>query len=182
MKDQVLIIRGTLHWPKIVGKAVPYTGNPKYDKGPYWSVDVTPDAASRKLIDAAGISDKLKTPKGEKETRTETFLALRINENKADGEKNRPPKISNIRGEPWGEDKIGNESIADIKVKVKDYGQTVGVYLQEVRVLRHVPYEGASSMPALSEDDEFFAAAEAGPVADTPDPEVDEEDEDDVPF
>lgn len=163
-KETILTIRGKLHWAKLTGDARPYTGNPKYDKGPYWSVDITPDAKSRKLIAEAGISEKLREPKGEKETRKETFITLKQLLKKADGSNNKPPKIINIQNQPWGEALLGNETIADIKVKVKDYGSgsEKGVYLQAVRVLQHVPYEGGAAFEELSEDDEFFAAATEG--------------------
>lgn len=161
MKDTVLVIRGEVNWAKIVGKARPYTGNPKYDKGPYWSVDITPNEASRKLIRAAGIESKLREPKGE-DKRTETFLTLRVLEDRADGSKNNPPKVTDIEGKAWGEDLIGNGSVCDIMVKVKDYGSgsEKGTYLQSVRVLDLVPYEGGD-LPPISEDDEYFAKAKA---------------------
>jgi hypothetical protein len=159
MSEKVIVIRGKVHWAKVTGAARPYTGNPKYDKGPYWSIDITPDAKSREKIEAAGIADKLRTPKGEKETRKETYLSLKQLETKKDGGKNKSPKISDIKGQEWDGSDIGNESICDIKVKVKDYGTTVGAYLQEIRVLQHVEYNGAGGFEPLSEDDEFFAAS-----------------------
>lgn len=157
-RDKIIVVRGELNWAKIVGPARPHTGQPKYDKGPKWSVDITPNADSRKIIKAVGIEDKLRTGKGEKETRKETFLTLSQLENKPDGTKNKPPKISDARGQPWNGDELGNGTIADIKIKVKDYGTTTGVYMQEVRILRHVPYEGGSGFEPLSPDDEFFGA------------------------
>ena len=156
-KEQMIVVRGELYWAKIVGDAKPHTGLPKYDKGPKWSVDVTPNEESRKKIKAAGIADKLKTPKGEKETRKESFLSLSVLENRPDGKKNKPPKISSIDGRAWDDSEIGNGSIADLKIKVVDYGDTQGAYLQEVRVLKHVAYErDDDGFEPLSEDDEFF--------------------------
>lgn len=179
MKDKVFTIRGTLDWAKIVGKARPYTGNPKYDKGPYWSVDITPDAKSLKAIEDAGISKKLRDPtqsKSEKETRKAPYLSLKINEKKPDGDLNSPPNIQDILGGKWPSDTlIGNGSVADILVKVKDYGSgsEMGCYFQKMRVLKHVPFEGGD-FEELSEDDEFFGGGT----------DVTEEDDlsDDVPF
>jgi hypothetical protein len=186
-KEQMIVVRGELYWAKIVGDAAPHTGLPKYDKGPKWSVDVTPNEASRKIIKAAGIADKLKTPKGEKETRKESFLTLSVLENRADGKKNKPPKISSIDGRLWDDSKIGNGSIADLKIKVVDYGDTQGAYLQEVRVLKHIPYEGDDSegFAPLSEDDEFFGASVDDEVkeADTKGEAGNPDDlDDDIPF
>lgn len=188
-KEQMIVVRGELYWAKIVGDAKPHTGLPKYDKGPKWSVDVTPNEASRKIIKAAGIADKLKTPKGDKETRKESFLTLSVLENRADGKKNKPPKISSIDGRPWDDSEIGNGTIADLKIKVVDYGDTQGAYLQEVRVLKHEPYErDDEGFEPLSEDDEFFGASmetsdDEVKKADTKGeaPEADELD-DDIPF
>lgn len=179
MSDKNIVIRGKLHWTKLTGEARPYTGNPKYDKGPSWSVDVTPDAASRKIIKEAGIADKLRDPKGEKETRKESYLTLRVLQLKADGTKNNPPAIIDAAGKAWDGSNIGNESVADILVKVKDYGTTIGAYLQKVRVLDHVQYEGSDFEP-LSADDAFFGKAADKPAKESTafDPDLD----DDVPF
>lgn len=177
MSDKNIVIRGKLHWTKLTGEARPYTGNPKYDKGPSWSVDITPDADSRKIIKDAGIADKLRDPKGEKETRKESYLTLRVLQLKADGTKNSPPSIIDAQGKTWDGSNIGNESTADILVKVKDYGTTIGAYLQKVRVLDHVSYEGTDFEP-LSADDAFFAKASSAKESTAFDPDLD----DDVPF
>ena len=184
--DKILVLRGELNWAKIIGKPRPHTGNPKYDKGPYWSVDLTPDEKSRKLIKAAGIADKLREP-DEKDTRTESFLSLKVLENKANGEKNTAPPIVDIQGQPWDDKLIGNGSVADLKVKVVDFGDTVGAYLQGVRILRHVTYE-ANAFEPLDEDDEFFAKAEtakkdrASAKSDTKPENLDDDLDDEIPF
>ena len=180
MSDKTIKIRGKLHWCKLTGEARPYTGNPKYDKGPSWSVDITPDAESLKIIKEAGISDKLREPKGEKETRKESYLTLRTLLLKADGTKNASPSIIDGSGQPWNGANIGNESVADILVKVKDYGTTIGAYLQKVRVLSHVEYEGTDFDP-LTADDQFFAAKGLGKAA-KESSAFDADLDDDVPF
>lgn len=161
--DKILVLRGRLDWAKITGKARKYTGNPKYDKGPEWTMDLTPDAASRAKLEAVlkkgKKSDKFREPY-EKDTRTETYLSFRVLETKANGEKNDPPKIADDQGQPWDNRLIGNGSIADVKVRYVDYDGTEGLYLQAVRVLGHIPYEIEEFAP-LSEDDEYFSAPEA---------------------
>lgn len=183
-KDATIVIRGSVDWAKIVGKARPYTGNPKYDKGPYWSVDITPDKNSRALIKATGINEKLREPK-ENDARKESFISLKVLENRADGSKNDPPKISDIRGQAWDNRLLGNGTVMDIKVKVKDYGSgsEKGVYYQAGRVLSLVPYEGGG-FEALSEDDEYFAAGEDNDVDTTAASKSATADDldDDVPF
>lgn len=159
-KDKVIIVRGVLHWAKIVGKARPYTGNPKFDKGPLWQVDITPDKPSLQKLKAAGILDKLREPK-DNDSRKEKYLSLSILENKADGSKNNPPVIQDASGGDWPEGKlIGNGSVADIMIKVKDYGTTVGAYYQKARILDLIPFGGNDFEP-LSKEDEFFAKREA---------------------
>lgn len=157
MSDKIIVIRGELNWAKVSGKARPYTGNPKYDKGPYWSVDVTPDKQSLETMKALGLMKKLRDPR-EKDVQKSRYLSLKVLENRADGEKNSPPKIVDIKGNLWDKGLIGNGSVGDVKVKVKDYGSgsEKGVYLQAIRILTHVPYEIEEFAP-LDEDDEFFA-------------------------
>jgi hypothetical protein len=181
-KDRFLVIRGTLHWAKLTGKARPYTGNPKYNKGPYWSVDVAPDAKSLAAMKAEGIADKLRSPKpDDKAGRKDKFLTLRVLENKADGEKNQSPKIIDVEGNAWDGRLLGNGTVADVRVKVKDYdGAPTGVYLQAVRVLSLVPYESNDFEP-LSEDDEFFSADAPADMPYIPS-RADEDLDDDIPF
>lgn len=189
-KTKTIVVRGRVDWAKLTGDARPYTGNPKFDKGPYWSVDITPDANSRKVIEDAGISDKLRLPKGEKDTRTESFLSLKVLKNKADGSPNLDrqgnqivPKINSVDGRLWDDSLIGNGSVMDIKINVVDYGTTVGAYYQAGRVLSHVPYEGGTGWAPLTPDDEFFGGDKTE-AADTPaKAQVNPDDlEDDVPF
>lgn len=178
-KDVILVLRGEANWAKVIGKARPYTGNPKYDKGPYWSIDLTPDEKSLGLIKSNKIDGKLRDP-GEKDSRTEPFLSLRVLEFRPDGEKNNPPKIIDASGRDWGDDLIGNGSVVDVMVKVKDYGKGVekGVYLQKIRVLKHVSYAGGDFEP-LSEEDAYFAAPESSGKADSKgSPNLDDLDDD----
>jgi hypothetical protein len=184
------VIRGKVDWCKLLGKARPYTGDPKYDKGPNWSVEINPDAKSRALLEQHGLESKLKTDKKKKKDGTATknprdysFLRLTVLENKADGTKNDPPVIIDASGAPWNsETEIGNGSVADVLVRYIDYGTTQGLYYRKMRVLSHVPYEGGGSdFEPLSEDDEFFGAPLS---ADKPSEVVegDEDTDDDVPF
>lgn len=182
-KDTVLVIRGEFNWAKVTGTARPYSGNPKYDKGPYWSLDVTPDADSLAKIKAAGISKKLREP-GENDSRTEGFLSLKVLENRADGSKNEPPRIVDVENKPWNGSLIGNGSIGEVRVKVKDYGSgsEKGAYLQAIRVLKHVPYEGGG-FAEISEDDEFFAGKGSPEKEDTKGEAGNPDDlDDDIPY
>lgn len=177
-------IRGKLHWAKVVGAAKAHTGEPKYDKGPKWSVDITPDAKSTALLKQHGLAEKLRKDKPTaKNPRKEAFVSLTMLENKADGTKNNPPSIIDASGRAWGNEEIGNDTIADILVRFVDYGTTKGLYFKKMRVLKHVPYEGGADFEPLSEDDEFFGSTETASTGEATessafDPDLD----DDVPF
>lgn len=184
-KTKVIVIRGTLDWAKLTGKARPHTGEKRYDKGPYWSVDVTPNADSLKLVESLGLKEKLREPNSKDKQRVGQgpYLALKVLENKPNSdEKNEPPKIVDLQGKAWDGRLIGNGSVADVKVRVVDYGKSVqkGVYLQAVRVLDLVPYESNDFAP-LSEDDEYFAMEE-GPNGERLEDSFDSDLDDDVPF
>lgn len=159
MADKIIVLRGEFSWCKLIGEPKPHTGTPKFDKGPYWSIDITPDAASRKILKEAGIASKLRQPY-DGDFRKESYLTLTILEKNGKGEKNKPPVVQDGSGRPWGDDLIGNGSVGDVMIKVVDYGTTIGAYLQKVRVLKHVSYGGSDFEP-LSESDEWYTPATA---------------------
>lgn len=185
-------IRGTIDWCKLLGDARPYTGDPRFDKGPSWSVEINPNEKSRKLLEQYGLEGKLKKDKAKKRDGTPTknprpydFLHLTILETRADGKKNSPPEVKDASGAKWNQDvEIGNGSVADILVRFVDYGTTQGLYFQKMRVLKLVPYEGKrADFEPLSEDDEFFGQTEEqfARLPDGMEPEVEEDLNDDVP-
>jgi hypothetical protein len=184
-------IRGTIDWCKLLGKARPYTGDPRFDKGPSWSVEINPDEKSRALLAKHGLNEKLKKDKLKKADGTPTknprsydFVRLTVLENKADGTKNRAPEIIDASGRGWGDEtEMGNGTVADILVRYVDYGTTKGLYYKKMRVLKLIPYEGGGGdFEPLSEDDEFFGGD--SPVADTPAaaPTNPDDLDDDTPF
>lgn len=184
-------IRGTIDWCKLLGNARPYTGDPRYDKGPSWSVEINPDQASRATLAKYGLQDKLKKDKLKKLDGTPTknprsydFLRLSVLENRADGKKNEPPKIVDGSGRPWDNTtEMGNGTVVDILVKYIDYGTTKGLYYNKMRVLKLVPYEGGGSdFAPLSADDEFFGGGNDTPAQ--PEAELQPVDDldDDLPF
>jgi hypothetical protein len=176
-------IRGTIDWCKLLGAARPYTGDPKFDKGPSWSVEINPDSKSREKLKEHDLEGKFKMDKAKKKDGTPTknprsydFIRLTCLENKKDGGKNKNPEVKDASGVLWNQEvEIGNGSIADILVRYVDYGTTQGLYFKKMRVLKHVPYEGGSDFEPLSEDDEFFGAAEEGSN------EVSDDNLDDIP-
>lgn len=181
-KTKTIVIRGTVDWCKLLGKARPHTGEKRYDKGPYWSIDVTPDAASRSLLKELDLEKKYREPntKNDKEHRKESYISLKVLENRTDGGKNEAPGIVDARGAKWDGREIGNGTTADLKVRVVDYGKSVekGIYLQAMRVLDLVPYERDEFAP-LSEEDQYFAEPETNTFSE---PATDEDLDDDVPY
>jgi hypothetical protein len=185
-------IRGTVDWCKLLGHARAYTGDPRFDKGPSWSVEINPDKKSRDLLKKYGLQEKLKKDKLEKRDGTPTknprpydFVRLTVLEERADGEKNKPPQIFDTYGTPWNKEvELGNGTVADIIVRYVDYGTTKGLYFKKMRVLKLVPFEGGGAdFEPLSEDDEFFAASEDD-VAKLPagmEPELEDDLNDDIP-
>lgn len=185
-------IRGKIDWCKLIGSARPYTGDPKFDKGPNWSVEINPDEKSRAVLTKYGLDEKFKKDKLKKKDGSPTknprdyeFLRLTILENRTDGKKNPPPAIIDASGRDWGQETdIGNGTVADILVRYVDYGTTKGLYYKKMRVLKHVPFEGGSDFEPLSEDDEFFGADEDGGTSGSGGkPASDDDDmDDDIPF
>lgn len=165
-KGKVAVLRGTLHWAKVLGAP----RDNEFTGGRDWSVDLTPD--DPKALKELGIADKLREPKGKNDDRKERFLSFRqkeFRENQKTGEvtKNEPIRVTDARGEPWPDNKlIGNGTKADVKFLVKEYKKgMVGTYIQAIRILDHVPYAVDDFAP-LSEEDEFFAAPEGDTVED----------------
>jgi hypothetical protein len=183
------VIRGSIDWCKLLGAARPYTGDPRFDKGPSWSVEINPDAKSRATLKKHGLEEKFKKDKPTrkdgtpaKNVRDYDFVRLTLLENKPDGTKNKPPKIKDASGRDWGQEtEMGNGTIVDILVRYVDYGTTKGLYYKEMMVLKLVPYEGGETLKPLSEDDEFFAGG-SEPVTAEPSPAFETDYDDDVPF
>lgn len=191
-KGTIHIIRGELNWAKVLGNPRLNTFTDERE----WSVDVTPDANSRKLLKKEKIDDKLREPK-EGDSRTESYMSFRqkeYREDKRTGERvaNDPIPVEDVRGQPWPSNKlIGNGSIADVKFKKIDYGKgkPTGAYIMAIRVLEHVPYVVDQFEP-LDEDDEYFASSSEGAADPEEDleelmdeiPDSDEDLDDDVPF
>lgn len=191
-KPKTIVIRGVLDYAKVLGAPRKHTGLAKYDKGPYWSVDVTPDAKSMELIEALDLDSKLRPKKKKDEDKLKAdknrvgkgkFLSFRHLLNRPDGSENAPIRVVDARGNEWGNALIGNGTVADVKVKVVDYGEgsDKGTYIQAIRILDHVPYE-ASDFEPLPEDDEYAPSAQAEEQFTSSNTDDDEDLDDDVPF
>lgn len=187
-----IVIRGVLDYAKVLGMPRKHTGLPKYDKGPYWSVDVTPDAKSMELIEALDLEDKLR-PKKKKDAEKIAkdtnrvgkgkFLSFKHLLKRADDTENEPIRIVDAQGRKWSGGLIGNGTVADVKVRVVDYGpgSDKGTYIQAIRVLDHVPFE-ANDFDPLPEDDEYAQTPLAEEQLEDQNTDTDDDLDDDIPF
>lgn len=159
----ILVLRGELHWAKILGDPVL-----DYDKtAKEWTFDFIPNdpKAARAELKAVGVADRLRQKEGHLDNRD--YMTLKQKELRANGEANDPIAVEDIIGSAWDpESKIGNGSIADVKIAVVDFGakRYKGVYPRSVRILEHIPYN-AKSFEEVSEDDQYYAAAKAAEEA-----------------
>lgn len=127
-----------------------------YNKdGKEWCTDLELTKEGVADLKSYGIANKIK--KKDNYLNGKPYIRFTRKELNHKGEPNEPVEIVDILGKPWPSNlRLGNETVVDIKFRVKDYGAQVGVYIQKVRVLDHVPYED-SGFEELSEDDEYFA-------------------------
>lgn len=157
-KPLKMVIRGKTSYAKILGDPVL-----NYSKdGKEWKMDLAIDDDVVKEFKAAGIADRVKSK--EDYLSGKKYVTFKQRELKRSGEKNDPIKVVDIIGEPWDNKKlIGNDSVVDVTFVVVDNGPGMkkGMYVREVRVLDHVPYDNDSGAPAINPDDPYFAAAEA---------------------
>lgn len=155
---------GKIHWAKVLGDPVP-----NYNRdGNEWTFDFTPDKDGLALVKELKIDGKLKN-KGD--DRGE-FIQFKQKEKQASGKPNFPVTVVDAHNRPWDPAvKIGNNSTAEVKFKVVDYGKgkPVGVYPQAIRVLELVPYVRQEFAP-LPEDSEYLKDTDfSEPVDSEPD-------------
>lgn len=135
---------GKVNWAKVLGDPVP-----NYAKdGKEWTFDFVPNDESLKEMIKNGLKDKIKG-RGYNTGRTgqyadrDPFVRLVQKEFRTDGKRNDPIVVCDARNRIWDNDvKIGNESLAEVKVNVVDYGKgkPTGMYPQAIRILELVPY------------------------------------------
>lgn len=148
-------IRGVASWAKVFG--APRENN--FGKK-QWSIELEPDAASRKILKEAGLSKKLRDPIEGDTVHKNSYISFYHDAKMADGTAADPIRVVNSDGQTWTKEDglIGNGSIVDIKFVVKDYGpgKQKGVYIRAIRVMKLVAFVPQEFAP-IGEDDEFFA-------------------------
>lgn len=154
---------GHIRWAKVLGDPVP-----NYNRdGHEWTFDFIPNGDAAALFKDLKIAGKMK--EGKDGTK---FMRFTQKARRADGKANDPITVVDARNRPWDPDvKIGNDSLAEVKFKVVDYGkglQTMGIYPQALRILEHKEFvrQEFEPLPDDSEyvknfsDDQFFEVVE----------------------
>jgi hypothetical protein len=146
-KKDMHVIRGEVHWAKILGDPVlNYGGDAKE-----WTMDVKPDAEGLQTLKDIGLGGRIKN-KGDDRG---DFVQFRQKEKRLDGSYNRRISVTDAAGNPWPQDRlIGNGTIVDVKFEKKDYGagKQPGVYPQAVRILEHKEYQRQEFAPLPADD------------------------------
>jgi hypothetical protein len=129
-----VFLSGKVHWVKVFGPPrMNYQGDAKE-----WTFEFEPDAEGVKILKSHKLGDRFKTKDGRP-----PFLSLKQSELRKDGTPNQPIRVYNAANEPWEPSiLIGNESEADVKLDIRDYGpgKKTGVYPVAIRVTTHIPY------------------------------------------
>lgn len=157
-KNDIVFVKGTLYWPKIVGRSAAVTN---YDgDGKEWTFELEPEdtdflkehrlldrlkdpLAYAERLEERGEDEKAEAARKAAEGRGDYLLIRKPTETK-DGEPTDPFRIYDEDNEPWGEDRlIGNGSKADVKLKIVKWGagKKSSIYCMAIRITDHVPYE-----------------------------------------
>lgn len=160
-----IFISGKIMWAKVLGAPVL-----NYSKdGRQWSFEVELDEKSLQTLIKNGLADRIKGKgyklgtKGQHKDR-EPFIQFRKTEFNKDGKSNDPIRIYDVEDNKWDPkfndqgqptNLIGNESLGDVKLSVRDYGvgKMLGVYPDAIRITEHVEYEGGGSEFDAYDDD-----------------------------
>lgn len=152
-------VSGKLYWAKI-------TGEPRlnYAKdGREWAFELEPDAKGLETLKKYKLTDRLK----DKEGPDRKVLTLRKSEFNKDGNPNPPIRIYDSENQEWDTSKlVGNESSADVKLDIRDYGvgKKKGVYPVAIRITDLVVYQ-SSEFGAMDKDEEPQGNTKAKQVA-----------------
>lgn len=142
-----IYVTGYIYWAKILGKP-----RPNYNKdGLEWAFEFEPDEDGIAKIKQHKLTDRLK----DKYEDRGKFLVLRKTELNKDGNANPPIRVYNKDNEDWDQTKlIGNRTLADVKLDIRDYGpgKKKGVYPVAVRIKELVEYQ-SSEFGAMDGDD-----------------------------
>lgn len=138
-------ITGKLQWARILGKP---TQNFNQDARE-WRFELEPDEKGLQVLIKNGLTDRIKGAgynigtKGQHKDRP-PFIQLKKPEFNKDGNPNPPIRIYDGDDNEWDKTKlIGNDSVADVKLDIRDYGagKKKGIYPVAIRVNELVEYQ-----------------------------------------
>lgn len=133
-----VFLSGKLYWAKVLGDPRPnYQGDARE-----WTFEFEPNEEGLKVLKQHKLTDRLK----DKYDDRGRFIVLRKTELNKDGNPNPPIRIYDANNEDWDRSVlIGNESEADVKIDIRDYGlgKKKGVYPVAIRVTSLVPYQSS---------------------------------------
>ena len=162
----ILFLSGKLSWAKVLGDPVLY-----YTKDArQWTFEIEPNEKGLQALIKNGLTDRIKGQGYNTGTKNQhkdrpPFIQLKKSEFSKDGSPNNPIRIYDQEDQDWDKDKlIGNGSLADVKVDIRDYGvgKIKGIYPVAIRVTDHVPYE-SSEFGGMDEDENEGASKKAAP-------------------
>lgn len=166
-KRKTVYLQGKLFFAKVLDAPRPnYDGDARE-----WTFEFEPDEASVEVLREHELADRLKTGRKQDGTMRKNyenrnpFLILRRGEFKTTGERNDKIRVVDSANQEWSSRmKIGNETVADVKVQIVDWGprKKKGIYPLAIRIhdAEYVPYV-PQEFDALPDDDPNVQAARA---------------------
>ena len=139
---KVVFVRGKLYWAKIIGDPRPNYGGDARE----WTFEFEPDEEGLATFKENKITDRLK----DKYEDRGKYITLRKPEFNKEGEPNRPIRVLKQDGTTeWGTDLLGNGTVADVKLDIRDYGpgKKLGIYPVAIRIVDHVEYASNEFAP-----------------------------------
>jgi hypothetical protein len=147
----VEFMSGKIYWAKITGNPVP-----NYSKdGLEWTFEFEPDEKGVAILKKHKLVERLKNKEDAKNPDKGKFLVLKQKQLRMDGTENDPIRIYDADDKEWNRSQlIGNGSLVDVKLDIRDYGpgKKHGIYPAAVRVTDLVAYE-SSEFGAMDGDD-----------------------------
>lgn len=139
-----MLIRGKAKWAKVTGDPVWGFENTFKE----WSLDVEIDEQTVEKLSENGLGEKIKD-KG-----NGPFVKFSRKEFKQDGTPNKPIRIVDSKGNPWGGEKIGNGSVVNVNFAINEYKKgKFSANILSLQVWDHVPYNGGD-FPIKEDDDQ----------------------------
>lgn len=159
-KRETVYLSGKLFWAKVLGPPRTNYGGDARE----WTFELEPDEASLEILREHGVEDRVKDKSHKKSYEGRApFISFKRGEFDYEGEPNDPIRIVDAANQAWdGKTELGNETVADVKVSIVDYGANKfkGVYPIAIRVLELVPFARQEFAP-LAEDDPRRKAVES---------------------